>query len=216
MQARHRDLLNIVRSVDGVEIVDSYTTNGRAEVKLRAANGQTRKFFLSLRGVDLKDSINTKRGIIRFAAENSPPPADAKPATPEQIETLKAMQTTPAPTKRPTLTLQQKPAVPEAERALSNVEFFNLTMWVQQATLFDYADADACAAAASVKFDLCIGAETIRQIVSMLKLTYPTAWDGPPLDPQVVLADQMAAIMTELGVTPTADFLRLAKQLHKE
>lgn len=225
MQSRHRDLLNIVRSVDGLEVIEHYTTNGRAEVNLRAPNGRSRKFFLSLRSGTLRNDINTKKAIERFALENIPA-NPVIPASPEKVRSLKAVSTNPQTNgaKRPTLTVPKivdvmqesiKPQAAVSERALTNIEFFQLCRWVGDADLTDYCDADAAGAAASTQFGVFINADIIREVLTLLKKDEPAGW-AAVLDPITVLADQLAAIMTDLNIKPTPDFIKLARQLHKD
>ncbi|MGH8432527.1 MAG: hypothetical protein ACREUF_19230 [Solimonas sp.] len=155
---------------------------------------------MPLKDGDARNDMNNRSSIRRWASLNAVPSftAKAKPDTDENKTTVKAANKTAA-------------APTPAEHELSRAEFFRLCEWVRTAINATVPNLEALSIAATKHIGHAVSEETVREAMELTSTPEPEHWK--PIEPHVVVARELDALMKSLGQPTSPAFKRLMESL---
>ncbi|WP_227461624.1 hypothetical protein [Cupriavidus pauculus] len=222
MQSRLSELVRMAKDA-GAEILDKHQKAGRASIELKAPNGVTRKFSISLSPNDARGDLNERSRIRRFMNENDPAAQKPEPVEPPANGPEPLNPVIPQPQPRRTITVSQqtsskagaakssqaiKPSTATAERELTHAEFYALCEWIKAAKLSEFASAEVMAHIGLQVIGQTISEATLRETMALVKIEEPEHWK--PQEPDhIIVARELDALMKRLGEPASPAFSRL-------
>jgi hypothetical protein len=213
MTNRTKDIMDMARAV-GLDPIRAFQRASSTCCECEAPNGNTSTFRLRTTKTSVADDNECMSHMKRFFRQNQKP--DNQEPEPEAVKTEPNIITVP---KRSTYMTKAAPA-PEpapaqesvADRELTPREFFRVATWVQGCVMPTFPSLQAFALAATKHFSLPVSEAVMQEIMVEAGVPEPDSWN-PPLEPHVVVARELAAMMERLGEKPSTQFSRLMETL---
>lgn len=168
----------------GLQVARTYTKGNRVCVDAVAPNGLAKMFALSQNPGDMRGDLNERALIRRFARQNG--------VQEQPEEEVKKDEQTPV--------------------LLTPAEFYKLCVWVKAAAI-EAPNLEALALLAGRHIGQPVSEAVMREAMTATETAEPDHWHPLP-EPHIIVANELAAILKQLGVEPSKNFARLMAALN--
>ncbi|MGX0136367.1 hypothetical protein [Cupriavidus metallidurans] len=196
--SRVRDLTNMARGA-GLEVLRTYQKHSSTYADVRAPNGVETSFFVLSNQGKGKDDLDCQTRMRRFARQNPAPAPVEKPESPAPRRTLTVK-------KEPTTTASS------AEQDLTPKEFYRLCEWIKGTNMGPILSLEALALFATKHIGQPVSEGAVTEAMEATGTPRPEGWDKLP-EPNVIMANELAALFKSLGHVPSRNFERMLATL---
>jgi hypothetical protein len=207
MHSRTKELIEMAREA-GLEPIAQFSAGSRLVVEARAGNGVTRQFQLQRKPGDQCGDLNERARMRRFGRENPAPDTETPTPEPSLEADMKGQA-------KLSVANGASHTASDAAIELTPTEFYKLCEHTKGVAWDQMSDLEAFAQAASTAIGHTVSEATAKEAMEATGTATPEHWMAP-LEPHVVLARELSALLTQLGHQPSRHFTRLLEQISRE